>query len=122
MCEVFGLTSLEAMSQGCPVLLSKSSSLPEINSDSADYFNPNDPNSIKDSMEKVLSNLKYRNDLVIKGNTHFKKFSWENALTSVLKNTMYPKNTGISANTIWPVLNNNPSMPLSTFSVFVIIS
>ena len=26
-----------------------------------------------------------------------KKFSWENALTSVLKNTMYPKNTGISA-------------------------
>lgn len=85
MCEVFGLTSLEAMSQGCPVLLSKSSSLPEINSDSADYFNPNDPNSIKDSMEKVLSNLKYRNDLVIKGNTHFKKFSWENTVRETLK-------------------------------------
>ena len=32
-CEVFGLTSLEAMSQGCPVIISNRSALMEINSD-----------------------------------------------------------------------------------------
>ena len=51
-CEVFGLTSLEAMSQGCPVLVSNRSALPEINSNAADYFNPDDENEIKDVMKK----------------------------------------------------------------------
>ena len=34
-CEVFGLTTLEAMLNECPVLVSRSSALQEINSDSA---------------------------------------------------------------------------------------
>ena len=38
--EVFGLTTLEAMSNKCNVLISNHSSLPEINSDAADYFDP----------------------------------------------------------------------------------
>ena len=45
-CEVFGLTSLEAMSNGAPVLISNRSALPEVNKDAALYF---DPDNIKDT-------------------------------------------------------------------------
>ena len=39
-CEVFGLTSLEAMKNKTPVLISKCSAIPEINGKAALYFNP----------------------------------------------------------------------------------
>ena len=53
-CEVFGLTSLEAMSQEIPVVISNRSALPEINGDAALYFDPDDIDEIKDSLKKVL--------------------------------------------------------------------
>ena len=37
-CEVFGLTSLEAMTQNCPVVISNQSALPEINQDKCTIF------------------------------------------------------------------------------------
>ena len=45
--KVFGLTSLEAMSQGCPVIISKKSALPEINNLAAEYFDPDNIEQIK---------------------------------------------------------------------------
>ena len=56
-CEVFGLTSLEAMSQDCPVLISNKSAIPEINGDAAIYFDPDNPMDIKSSMTKILEDL-----------------------------------------------------------------
>ena len=87
-CEVFGLTSLEAMSQNCPVLLSNNSALPEINLDAAEYFDPDDQNQIKESMYKLLVNKDLRKNLISRGSKHFKKFSWEKTVletTRVLK-------------------------------------
>ena len=46
-CEVFGYTSLEAMSKQVPVLISNKSSLPEINDKAAKYFDPDNINEIK---------------------------------------------------------------------------
>ena len=71
-CEVFGLTSLEAMTQGCPVIISNKSALPEINNHAAEYFDPDNIGQIKDSMNKVLLNKKYRLDLSNKGKIHCK--------------------------------------------------
>ena len=79
-CEVFGLTSLEAMSQDCPVLLSNKSALPEINSDAAEYFDPDDQEQIKESMYKLLSDNNLRNNLINRGNNHFKNFSWKKTI------------------------------------------
>ena len=62
-CEVFGLTSLEAMSQGCPVLISNTSALPEINDKAADYFNPDDISDIKNKMQKNLTDINFRSNL-----------------------------------------------------------
>lgn len=84
-CEVFGLTSLEAMSQGCPVVISNKSALPEINFNAAEYFNPDNKIEIKESMEKVLFNKDYRADLIEKGKSHFKKFNWETTVKETIK-------------------------------------
>ena len=76
-CEVFGLTSLEAMSQGCPVLISNNSSLPEINADACIYFNPDNENEIKEKINKILNDQNLKNDLIKKGVSHVKNFTWK---------------------------------------------
>lgn len=83
--EVFGFTTLEAMSQNCPVIISKRSSLPEINSSAALYFNPDDEVEIKNQMKKIFFEKKLSSELVIKGNAHFKKFTWENTVKKTLE-------------------------------------
>lgn len=52
--EGFGLPILEAMSVGCPVVCSDSSSLPEVAGDAAMYFDPNDTNSISKALDSVV--------------------------------------------------------------------
>ena len=84
-CEVFGLTSLEAMSQKCPVIISNSSALPEINGEAAIYFDPDNVREIKDAMHKLLTNLDYRNQLIDKGNMHIKKYDWKNTVKETCK-------------------------------------
>ena len=75
--EGFGLPVLEAFSCGCPVILNKSSSLPEVGGDGALYFEPFDRESIISAMETVLFNEKCREDLIKKGYDRLKYFSWE---------------------------------------------
>jgi glycosyltransferase involved in cell wall biosynthesis len=84
-CEVFGLTSLEAMSQGCPVLISKRSALSEIYGEAAEYFDPDNKNQIKESMNKILSDVNYRNDIIAKSRIHSKKFRWEKTVQETIK-------------------------------------
>ncbi len=75
-CEVFGLTTLEAMSNNCPVLVSRSSALVEINNDSAIYFNPDDQNEIREKMIDLINNNDLRQSLINKGSNHVKRFKW----------------------------------------------
>ncbi len=53
--EGFGLPSLEAMASGCPTVLSRSGSLPEVGGDGALYFEPGDPTSLADALRSVLT-------------------------------------------------------------------
>ena len=84
-CEVFGLTSLEAMTQGCPVLISNTSALPEINNTASDYFDPDNIIDIKNKIKKILTDKDYKNELIKKGEKHFKKFTWENNVEKTLE-------------------------------------
>jgi glycosyltransferase involved in cell wall biosynthesis len=84
-CEVFGLTSLEAMSQGCPVMISNCSALPEINDKGATYFDPNNDLEIKEIMSKILLEPGFRNDLITAGRIQYKKYTWENTVKESLK-------------------------------------
>jgi len=75
--EGFGLPVLEAFSCKCPVIMSNSSSLPEVGGDAAAYFDPDDRESIRSAVERVLNDEKYREDLIQKGSERLKLFSWE---------------------------------------------
>lgn len=91
--EGFGLPVLEAMQNGCPVITSNVSSLPEAGGDAALYVNPEDVDDIASKMKTLIENRKIREELVKKGYNQVKKFSWEktaketlSALEQVVKN------------------------------------
>ena len=74
-CEVFGLTSLEAMSQKIPVAISNKSALPEINGNAAIYFDPDDVNEITNSLKMILLDNSLRQKLIEKGIAQLKKYN-----------------------------------------------
>jgi glycosyltransferase involved in cell wall biosynthesis len=74
-CEVFGLTSLEAMSQRTPVAISKNSALPEINKQAAIYFDPDNIDSISSALKNVVFNKKIRKKLIYKSKNLIKKYN-----------------------------------------------
>ena len=73
-CEVFGLTSLEAMAKETPVAISNRSALPEINGDAAMYFNPDEVGEIKSSLKKILLDKNLNFFLIDSGRMQYKKF------------------------------------------------
>jgi glycosyltransferase involved in cell wall biosynthesis len=74
-CEVFGFTSLEAMSQKTPVAISNKSSLPEINGNAAIYFDPDDINEIANSLKIALTDKSLREKLIEEGIAQLDKYN-----------------------------------------------
>jgi glycosyltransferase involved in cell wall biosynthesis len=83
--EGFGLPVVEAMSCGCPVVCSDTSSLPEVGGDGVLYCNPSDPQDIADHMEQVLVNPQLRETLIGKGIAQARRFSVEQMLDATLQ-------------------------------------
>lgn len=75
--EGFGIPILEAFSNNCPVCLSNASCFPEVAGDAALYFNPNDAQSMYDTLQELIASETLRNELSIKGNKRLREFSLE---------------------------------------------
>ena len=75
--EGFGLPVLEAMHLGCPVATSNTGALPEIAGPAAKYFDPTNTGEMAQVMNQIVNNAKIKQDLVKKGRSQVKKFSWE---------------------------------------------
>lgn len=75
--EGFGLPILEAQACGTPVITSDVSSMPEIAGSGALLVDPNSVNSIKEAIQKLMSDSKLKSDLVRKGLENIKRFSFE---------------------------------------------
>lgn len=75
--EGFGVPIIEAMSNGCPVITSNLSSLPEIGKDACLYIDPTNVNELVDALEKIFSNSLLRKELIQKGLVNVSRFSWE---------------------------------------------
>ena len=82
--EGFGIPPLEAMSCGCPVLCADRSSLPEVVGNAAEIFDPESVESITASMERVLFDSAYRQQLVELGRNRCTGFSWKKCAQQTL--------------------------------------
>ena len=78
--EGFGIPILEAFKFGCPVLISNSSSLPEIAGDACITFNPKNKTSISEAVELILWDENLRLELKHKGKEREKLFSWKRTI------------------------------------------
>ena len=83
--EGFGLPILEAMKCGCPVLTSNISSMPEVAGHAGLLVDPLDVEEITRGLGEIINNQEKREDLINKGFTQVKKFSWEKTAKETLK-------------------------------------
>jgi glycosyltransferase involved in cell wall biosynthesis len=81
--EGFGLPPLEAMASGTPVVTSNVSSLPEVAGDAAVLVDPYDPGAIADGIYRVLTDDRFRADLLARGAARARQFSWEQSVQRV---------------------------------------
>jgi glycosyltransferase involved in cell wall biosynthesis len=77
--EGFGLPALEAMAAGCPAIVSRAASLPEICGDAALYFDHQNPAELAKRMLEIARDPAIRNDLIARGRAHARQFDWHSS-------------------------------------------
>tara|TARA_Y100001968_G_scaffold300640_1_gene312211 strand:+ start:7814 stop:11497 length:3684 start_codon:yes stop_codon:yes gene_type:complete len=82
--EGFGLPVLEAMSCGAPVIASNNTSIPEIIGLNDALFDPLNSNEISKLIEKSLTDVGFRNRLILNSKNNHKNFSWRKTATKTM--------------------------------------
>ncbi len=77
--EGFGLTALEAMACGAPVIASNTTALPEVVGRAGLYFDPTRVDEIWGAIEALYSSSSLRGSLIASGYKQAETFSWENS-------------------------------------------
>lgn len=85
--EGFGMPVLEAFFCRCPVILSNTSSFPEVAGEAAFYVDPLDEAAIENAVTRLLSDTEMREGLINAGLERVKQFSWEK--TASLTKSVY---------------------------------
>jgi glycosyltransferase involved in cell wall biosynthesis len=75
--EGFGIPPLEAMSVGCPVILSDIPVFHEINGEAVEYFDHTDPAKIAAKVKEVLANKKRLKEMISSGYKQSARYSWK---------------------------------------------
>ncbi len=82
--EGFGIPLLEAMSMGCPVIASNTSSIPEVAGEAALLFDPVSKDKLVDAIDMLAKNESKRKELIRLGFEREKKFNWDKAVSETL--------------------------------------
>ncbi len=83
--EGFGIPVLESMSCGCPVVLARHSSFPEVAGDAGVYFELGNENYLREKVQSLISNPELRKEFSEKGLAQAKKFSWKKTARECLE-------------------------------------
>lgn len=82
--EGFGLTGLEAMQAGTPVIAARATALPEIYGDAALFFNPDDEGGLVCHLTTLLTKPAVRDQLIAAGSNRINDFSWEKMVAQTI--------------------------------------
>jgi glycosyltransferase involved in cell wall biosynthesis len=82
--EGFGIPPLEAMAYGLPVVASNKTAIPEVCGDAAAYFDPEDPDSIAETILKVLGDEKLRAKMIKEGYKRNEFYNWSDSAKAIL--------------------------------------
>lgn len=74
--EGFGIPVLEAFACGCPTVLNRASSLPEVGGGAAAYFEEKEAGSLAAAVRRILEDGTFRKTLVERGLQRAEQFSW----------------------------------------------
>lgn len=77
--EGFGLPPLEAMACGVPVVVSNTSSLPEVVGDAGLLIHPEQPDMLAEAIHRALTDSQWRENIIPKGIAQAKQFTWANS-------------------------------------------
>ncbi|MCX8533708.1 glycosyltransferase family 4 protein [Chryseobacterium luquanense] len=83
--EGFGIPVLESMACGCPIILSKHGSFPEVAGDAGIYFDSDSEEDLQEKIQMLLSDNQLRKLYAEKGLEHVKKFDWKDAAEQCLQ-------------------------------------
>jgi len=75
--EGFGLPPLEAMACGCPVVVARAASLPEVCGDAALYVDPHDAAALAASLQQLLADEGLRQRLRLAGRVRAAGYRWD---------------------------------------------
>lgn len=93
--ETFAMPLVEAMASHVPLVVAdwrlapggetnRINVGPEICADAAEYFNPLEPHSLADAMDRVLTDPQRQEDLIRRGQIRVQEFSWQRSATDIL--------------------------------------
>lgn len=83
--EGFGITVVDAMACGIPVIVSNVSSLPEVVGDAGLFVDPNSVDQIEQAIRTITTDKKLHAKLSKKAIERAKKFSWQKMAKEVIK-------------------------------------
>ncbi|MBF2073332.1 MAG: glycosyltransferase family 4 protein [Synechococcales cyanobacterium C42_A2020_086] len=83
--EGFGITLLEAMACGTPVITSNTSAMPEVVGDAGALVDPSNPTDIAAAVIRLYHNRTYYRELISCGIARAKTFTWESTAEKVAR-------------------------------------
>lgn len=83
--EGFGMPVLEAMSWGCPVLCSNTSSLPEVAGNAAKMVDPENTKELLSALNELLFNEGERDKMIKAGTQRAAEFTWDRCAHETFK-------------------------------------